>query len=91
MNLNKEELAMITKLAGLFYTPSEIARVLEIDTEEFENQIKSEESEAYKYYYKGYYQTDVSLRQSILDSAINGSSPAQTLMRDIQKLAKISE
>jgi len=91
MNLNKEELATITELAALFYTPTEIARILEVDTEEFENQIKSEHGEAYKSYYKGYYLSDISLRKSILDSAINGSSPAQTLMRDIQKLAKIAE
>nr|DAW84769.1 MAG TPA: hypothetical protein [Bacteriophage sp.] len=38
---------------------------------------------------KGYYKSDVELRKSITESALQGSSPAQAMLRDIQKILKI--
>ena len=42
MNLTQQELETIEKLAGLFYTPKQIAIILEIDPEMFEAHIRSE-------------------------------------------------
>jgi len=56
MNLTQQELETIEKLAGLFYTPKQIAIILEIDPEMFETQIRSEIGNIYKAYYKGYYE-----------------------------------
>ena len=53
MNLTQQELETIEKLAGLFYTPKQIAIILEIDPEMFETQIRSEIGNIYKAYYKG--------------------------------------
>lgn len=80
---------MTEELAGLFYTPKEIAIILEVDPEEFENMINSESGNVYKAYMRGYYKSDIELRKSITESALQGSSPAQSMLRDIQKLLKI--
>ena len=56
MNLTQQELDTIEELAGLFYTPKQIAIILEIDPEMFETQIRSEIGNIYKAYYKGYYE-----------------------------------
>ena len=88
MNLTQQELETIEKLAGLFYTPKQIAIILEIDPEMFEAHIRSETGNTYRAYYKGYYEADIELRKSITQSALSGSSPAQTMLRDIQKFAR---
>ena len=51
MNLTQQELDTIEELAGLFYTPKQIAIILEIDPEMFETQIRSEIGNIYKAYY----------------------------------------
>lgn len=89
MNLDNVQLEMTEELAGLFYTPKEIAIILEVDPEEFENMINSESGNVYKAYMRGYYKNDIELRKSITESALQGSSPAQSMLRDIQKLLKI--
>lgn len=91
MNLTPEELETIEKLAGLFYTPKQIATILEIDSEIFEAQINAEAGNIYKAYSKGYFQADIELRKSITQSALAGSSPAQAMLRELQKQSKISE
>ena len=57
----------------------------------FETYIRSETGNTYRAYYKGYYEADIELRKSITQSALSGSSPAQTMLRDIQKQSRISE
>ena len=89
MNLDNVQLEMTEELAGLFYTPKEISNILEVDPEEFENMINSESGNGYKAYMRGYYKSDIELRKSITESALQGSSPAQSMLRDIQKLLKI--
>lgn len=76
MNLESTKLEMIEQLAGLFYTPREIAIILEVDPEDLDNEIASENGEIYTAYMKGYYKSDVELRKSITESALQGSSPA---------------
>ena len=68
MNLTQQELETIEKLAGLFYTPKQIAIILEIDPEMFEAHIRSETGNTYRAYYKGLYEADIDLRNSITQS-----------------------
>ena len=53
MNLESTKLEMIEQLAGLFYTPREIAIILEVDPEDLDNEIASENGEIYTAYMKG--------------------------------------
>ena len=89
MSLEGTILERIVHLAGLVYTPGEIAIILEVDPEELDNEVISESGEIYTAYMKGYYKSDVELRKSITESALQGSSPAQAMLRDIQKILKI--
>lgn len=89
MNLSETELEMVTKLAGLFYTPREIALMIEADTDDFDAAVRAESGVVFNAYSKGYYEADIELRTCIRESALQGSSPAQGLLREIQKQSKV--
>lgn len=76
MNLSEEQLSAISDMASLFYTPKEIAINLEVDIDDFDMEIKSEQGPAYKAFMKGWFESDMKLRRSTLQSAINGSTPS---------------
>jgi hypothetical protein len=76
MNLTEQQLNAITDMASLFYSPKEIAINLEVDIDEFDIEIKSEHGAAYKAFMKGWFESDIKLRRSTLQSAINGSTPS---------------
>ncbi len=85
MNYTQEELQTIEDMAALFYSYKDIAIVLEVDVEEFKAQMRLEESDAYSRYQKGWITSDMSIRKSLLESAINGSSPAQMMLMELNK------
>lgn len=85
MNLSKEQLEEVERLAGLFYPPKIIASNIEVDEEDFEILIKSKTGDAYSAYIKGWLRSDFELRKSIMNSALNGSNPAQQQMCEYQK------
>ena len=76
MNLTEEQLSAISDMASLFYTPKEIAINLEVDIDDFDMEIKSEHGPIYKAFMKGWFESDMKLRRSTLQSAINGSTPS---------------
>ncbi len=76
MNLSEEQLSAISDMASLFYTPKEIAINLEVDIDDFDMEIKSEQGPVYKAFMKGWFESDMKLRRSTLQSAINGSTPS---------------
>lgn len=75
----------MTKLAGLFYTPRQISVMIEVDADDFEREILSECGAVFQAFAKGFYEADVELRKCITESALQGSSPAQAMLREIQK------
>jgi len=89
MNLNEQQLKAIEEMAKLFYSPEDIAINLEADPDEFTELIAIHEGDIFKAYMKGWLASDMELRQSILQAALNGSSPAQQMMKDFQKQAKL--
>jgi hypothetical protein len=89
MNLNEEQLREIESMAELFFSPAEIAANLEVDCDDFIAVLKTEKGLIYQAFTRGQLQTKTKLRDSILSAALNGSSPAQQIMRDLEKQAKI--
>ena len=85
MNYTQEELQTIEDMAALFYSYKDIAIVLEVDVEEFKALMRLEEGNAYSRYQKGWITSDMSIRKSLLESAINGSSPAQMMLMELNK------
>lgn len=88
MKLNQEQIEEIENMAELFYSPADIADNIEVNAEKFTLQIQSKQGEAYKAYRKGWLTGDLKLRKSIATAAENGSSPAQTMMKQYQDRTK---
>lgn len=85
MNYTEEELVLIEELGGLFFSSKEISIILEIPDDILSSEIKLETGEAYNRYKKGWLTNEIKLRKSILESALNGSNPAQVLMLKINQ------
>ena len=88
MNLDQEQLEEIERMAELFFSAAEIASNIDVDPEDLTLLIMARQGPAYAAYMRGWLKTDVELRQCILQSALNGSSPAQQTMREYQNRAR---
>lgn len=86
--LTEEELKTIEDMAELFYSPDEIAINLQIDADDFALQIKAGNNEIHNSFYTGWFKGDMELRKSIAQASKNGSSPAQTMMKQMQDKSK---
>lgn len=76
------------QLGKLGFEPFAVGVMLGIDDAEIESLMADRGSEFYKSYYRGFYETEVQLRNSILKMAKAGSSPAQTMANNMLKAAK---
>lgn len=85
MSYKEDELQQIEEMGELFFSAADIAIILEIDPDKFISEIRMENTEAYKRYKKGWLTSEIKLRKSIMESAENGSNPAQQLMFEINK------
>lgn len=79
MNLTDEQKKWIKDLSSLFYSPSKIAIITGIDKDVMKNGMMDTDSEIYKCYYSGQFESEAKLRKSILKLATAGSSPGQTI------------
>lgn len=89
MNFTQEQLEEIEAMATLFLPPDDIAINIGVDPEEFAELIHIKTGLGYLAYFKGWIKTEVKLRNSILQAALNGSSPAQQMMLQYQNKAAI--
>lgn len=89
MNLTADQLIEVEEMAALFLSLSEIAINIEEDPEQFDLCIKSEQGPVFMAYMKGVLRTKIALRKSILSSALNGSSPAQQMMKEFEIKSKL--
>jgi hypothetical protein len=89
MNLTEEQLNQIEILAGLFFTPLEILISIGLDDDsldDFETILRTDsKSPVFRAYFKGRLTAEIELRQSIKQSAMNGSNPAQNTMNEYFK------
>ena len=86
MNYTDEELQSIEDMAALFFSLKDIAIILEKDVEDFTAEINLEEGLAYSRYKKGWIGAEIEVRKSIMESAINGSSPAQVMILEMNNI-----
>ena len=82
-DLKDDHFQMIEEMASTGFPPGDVAEVLEIDAEIFNEAFNNKNSDVYKRYRKGYLSSELKLRQRIFKDAANGSSPAQTLAKKI--------
>jgi len=86
MNFTKEQLETIEDMGRLFYQPKDIAIVIEVDPKEFEIIIASETTEAFTAYKRGWLESDMKLRKSTFQAAINGSTPSLQTMENYKRI-----
>lgn len=86
---SNEQLTEIKKLSALFFSPKEIAVMMEWSEDEFLKDVQKENSPCYNAFNAGCLQTEVDLRTAIIKLAKAGSSPAQTMSMDLLKQFKM--
>lgn len=74
-----EEIATTEELARLFFTPREIALMLQVSFDDVQTQMDAATGPIYEAFQRGRLQSEVDLRKGILQLAKAGSSPAQTM------------
>jgi hypothetical protein len=79
MDLSKEQLDQVEQFAGIGYSPSEIADILGLDAQAFTNEIRAK-TPARNHFRRGLLLEMGKVLEAVKKSAIDGSSPAQTLM-----------
>lgn len=79
--MNEELVPQVEKLASLGYSKQQVATMLGLSYIEVNMWMEDRDSSFFKAYWKGYYTTDIRLRESILKLALAGSSPAQTMSK----------
>ena len=89
MNLTADQLTEVEEMAALFLSVCEIAINIEADSDAFDLCIKSEQGPVFTAYMKGVLRTKIALRKAILSSALNGSSPAQQMMKEFEIKSKL--
>jgi len=85
MILSEKQLKTLETFASKFFTIADCALVLEVDALDLKKEIKKVGTDCHKAYFKGYLSGTLQLRESIMDLALRGSSPAQTQMLKIRE------
>lgn len=87
-DITKEDIEQVEALAALFFTPREIAVMLEMKVQDMSDEMTDEESAIYRAFHCGRLQSEADLRKSIVKLAKSGSSPAQTMSLDLLNKSK---
>lgn len=90
-DLSEDTLVQIEELGKHFFTPREVATMLEIDEIFMMDSMNIPSSPIYRTYNKGFLQSEYELRKCILQLALSGSSPAQSMAKDIKDKATIKK
>lgn len=86
---SNEQIDQVKELASVFFTPKEIAVILEFDELEFVRDCQDESSMIGKAFLGGKLQSELKIRKSIIQLANSGSSPAQAMSLDIIKQSNL--
>lgn len=87
-DITPEELQEVERLAALYFTPREIALMLQIKFDEVLLQFDANQGDFYEAFQTGRLQSEVDLRKGIIQLAKAGSSPAQTMAMDLFNKSK---
>lgn len=88
-DLHEADLKEVKNLAALFFTPREIAMMLEIDPGQFVMGCDVEGTTVYNAFQGGRLQSEVDYRTSVVKLAKSGSSPAQTMVKEMIDKSKM--
>lgn len=86
---SNEQLQQVTELASVFFTPKEIAVIMELDEDIFLEDVQMESHQLSKAYLGGKLKSEFEVRKSIVQLAKSGSSPAQAMSMDMIKQSNL--
>lgn len=81
--MTKAQLEQLEKLAGLFYTISQCAIILEVDGKKLRKAILDPETEESKKYNRGFLLSDKEVREKMIEMASRGSTKAQAMVMEL--------
>lgn len=92
-SLTKAELEFVEEMGYLLFSPRLIAINMELDEEEFVQQVNDLNGNSIRSaFYKGYIRQLTELKRSIIKAAGNGSNPAQEqLLYELKRLNNLLE
>ncbi len=79
MEFDNDILEEITRLGAAAYNPRQTAFALGLTPDAFAKYMQDETHPACIAYYKGFYSSELTIREGVFQLARSGSSPAQTL------------
>jgi acetaldehyde dehydrogenase (acetylating) len=75
--MTADELKSVEDYAGQFFTPEEVALILNLPAEESKQVINDKDSDFMRHHNRGVLLSKAIIRKGIIDMAKNGSGPAQ--------------
>ncbi|MDP2188568.1 MAG: hypothetical protein Q8J69_07785 [Sphingobacteriaceae bacterium] len=83
MQLSQQQIELLNHCGQLLLPPNDVARLLQVDDDTITLMLKDRESAGFNAYHTGRLETELALRASILKYAKAGSSPAQTMAKQM--------
>ena len=83
MTLSDDEKTKIGELAGLFFSPKEVAIIMQLSVAEALKSFRTGSGDFYFSYMSSRLQQEALVRKSVIEFAKKGSSPAQTMALDL--------
>lgn len=87
--ITADQLEEISEMAGVFFTPKQIAQVMELPVNEFVAECDTEGTPIYNAYQAGFLKNEYEVRLAVVKLAKSGSSPAQTMTLDMINKSRI--
>lgn len=78
--LSPEETNALTICGSVGFSWRQVADIFDLDPATVRRQFTNQQGDIYKTYLQGRLQKELEIRQAVLTSALNGSSPAQLQM-----------
>jgi len=89
--MDSEQLKLVEEYASLFFTPEEIAILIDFSDEELKKQLRKKDSDVYRAYMKGKLTTMMNIRRHQITLARNGSPKAEEYIDKLIRLQNASE
>jgi len=89
--MDPEQLKLVEEYASLFFTPEEIAILIDFSDEELKKQLRKKDSDVYRAYMKGKLNTMMNIRRHQITLARNGSPKAEEYLEKLIRLQNSSE
>jgi hypothetical protein len=89
--MDPEQLKLIEEYAGLFFTPDEIALLIDFSPDELKKQLRKTDTDVYRAYMKGKLNTMMNIRRHQITLARNGSPKAEEYVEKLIRLQNASE